>query len=245
MKIIFTLFMWSYAIVTCILLFPINFVVFLLTYPFDKGRRVIHEMSRFWSLQYYWIAPGWTVDVEGKDKIDKNDTYIIVSNHQSLMDICLLYVIPLNFRWVSKAEVKRFPIVGWMLSVHGDITIHRGHTESTKKMNREVEKWIDRKVSISMFPEGTRTKDGEIHRFKEGAFVMAKKNNIKILPVVTNGNYYVMSKGSWTINPIQKFKVRILDPIPLEVIQAKTSKELAQEVQDIMNNVYQKIVTKA
>ena len=92
-----------------------------------------------------------------------------------------------------------------------------------------------------MFPEGTRTRDGAIHRFKEGAFVLAKKNNVKILPVVTNGNFHVMSKGSWTLNPIQTFKVRILDPIPLEVIQSKSSKELAQEVNSLMCSVYEKI----
>lgn len=241
MRIIFSFFMWIYTIVSCIVLFPINFIVFVLLYPFDKRRKVIHEMSRFWSLQYYWIAPGWSVDVEGKEKIDPKEKYIIVSNHQSLMDICLLYVIPLNFRWIAKAEVKKIPIVGWMLSVHGDISIHRGHTESTKKMNREVEKWIKRGVSISIFPEGTRTHDGAIHRFKEGAFVLAKHNNVKILPVVTNGNFHVMSKGAFTFNPIQKFKVQILDPISLEKIQAKSSKELSLEVQALMCEAYERI----
>lgn len=241
MKVIFTLFMWVYIILSCLLLFPVNLLVFILAYPFDKKRTVIHEMSRFWGQQYYWIAPGWDIEVVGKDKINRNDKYIIVSNHQSLLDICLLYVIPLNFRWVSKEEVKQIPIVGWMLSIHGDITIHRGHTESTKKMNREVETWLNRNVSISMFPEGTRTKDGNIQRFKEGAFVMAKNNNVKILPVVTNGNFNVMSKGSWTFNPMQKFKVRILEPISLEEIQAKSSKELALEVHDRMCKAFEKM----
>lgn len=241
MKAIFTLFMWVYVTTTCVLLFPINLLVFALLYPFDKPRAVIHAMSRFWSLQYYFIAPGWDIDIVGKDKIDKNEKYIMVSNHQSLLDIFLLYVIPLNFRWVSKAEVKRIPIVGWMLSVHGDITIHRGHTESTKKMNREVEKWLDRNVSISIFPEGTRSKDGNIQRFKEGAFVLAKKNGVKILPVVINGNYHVMSKGSWKINPIQKFKVRILDPVSLEDIQTLSSKELSQQVHNRMCKEFEKI----
>lgn len=239
MKLIFTLLMWLYAAVSCVILFPLNLLVFVLVYPFDKRRTIIHEMSRFWALHYYWIAPGWKIDVQGKEKIDPNDTYIIVSNHQSLMDICLLYVIPLNFRWVSKAEVKKFPIVGWMLSLHGDITIHRGHTESTKKMNRLVGEWLNRKVSITFFPEGTRTKTGEINRFKEGAFVAAQKNNVKILPVVLNGNFFVMAKGAWTLNPKQRFSVRIMDPISLEEIHAKDTKTLAAEVREKMCKVYE------
>ena len=97
-----------------------------------------------------------------------------------MADILALYFVPLNFRWVSKREVFRIPYIGQMLSIHGDIAIDRSRgADSMRKVTEKGKMWIGRGVSIAMFPEGTRSKSGEMGRFKQGAFALAKDATLR------------------------------------------------------------------
>jgi 1-acyl-sn-glycerol-3-phosphate acyltransferase len=169
------------------------------------------------------------------ENIDKKKPYVIVINHNSMVDIISLYFVPLNFRWVSKQEVFRIPYIGPMLWMHGDIAIQRGRaTESMKKVIRGGKMWIDRGVSVAIFPEGTRSKDGEIQRFKGDAFVLAKEAGVDILPVVMDGTTKIFKPKSFWFNWKHRLTVKVLPPIPAEKVKATDTTELANEVHDLM-----------
>mgnify|MGYP003204137551 CR=1 FL=1 len=84
----------------------------------------------------------------GREKIDRGKAYVIVTNHQSMLDVPLMYVLPLNFKWVSKREVMRIPIFGWVLQMHGDIAIERGSSRSARHMMEEADDYLSRGTSV-------------------------------------------------------------------------------------------------
>ena len=140
----------------------------------------------------------------------------------------------MNFRWVSKREVFRIPFIGQFLLVHGDIPIDRGHAaEAMEQMLREGKLWLSRGVSVSVFPEGTRSRDGEIHRFKAGAFTLAKAAGAAVLPVVLDGTARVIRPNrlfAWR----QRVTVKVLPPIPAEEVVRSETHELMDSVRERM-----------
>ncbi|MFR9620514.1 MAG: lysophospholipid acyltransferase family protein [Rikenellaceae bacterium] len=166
----------------------LSFVALVLCAPFDPARRVVHSFSRVLVRIFFAVPPFWRQRVEGLENIDPKRSYVVVINHNSMLDIPVLYKLPLNFRWVSKREVFNIPIFGQFLLLHGDIAIQRGNgAEAMAQVLREGRGWLDRGASVAIFPEGTRSKSGGIGRFKAGAFNLARESGCEILPVVMWG----------------------------------------------------------
>jgi 1-acyl-sn-glycerol-3-phosphate acyltransferase len=222
-----------------LILSAIALVVF---YPFDKRRFIVHKLSKWWTQQcFFLINPFWKIVFSGKEFVDKNKSYIIVSNHQSFMDIGLMYYVPCVFKWISKREVLSFPIIGQMLYIHGDIMIKRGTKESAKKMLNKSVKWINCGASIAIFPEGTRTKDGQVHRFKEGAFLLAKQTKTPILPVVLDGTFAVLPKNEMLLKTKHAFHLKILPEISVQEIESTSVKDMMLKVQQLITVEHKKI----
>ncbi|MFR4235680.1 MAG: lysophospholipid acyltransferase family protein [Alistipes onderdonkii] len=176
---------YIFLVLLCTFFMILSALALVVCYPFDKGRRVVHELSRILVRTFFAIPPRWRQRVEGLEHVDRKKSYVIVLNHNTVIDIPTLYYIPLNFRWVSKREVFKTPFFGQYLILHGDICINRGRaSEALEQMVRDGKLWISRGASVAVFPEGTRSKDGEIHRFKAGAFTLAREAGVEILPVV-------------------------------------------------------------
>ena len=130
-----TLIFAIYTLVVLTFFFLLSFVALIVCYPFDKRRRVVHELSRWLCYSWWYVPFTWRRKIEGLENVDKKKPYVIVINHNSMVDIISLYFVPLNFRWVSKQEVFRIPYIGPMLWMHGDIAIQRGRaTESMRKV---------------------------------------------------------------------------------------------------------------
>lgn len=220
-------------------MFVVFAVVWAVTVPFDHDRAVTHRLSRFWSKWIYGICPWWKIQVTGMENIIHGRSYVVVSNHQAMMDIPLLYALPFNFKWVSKREVYRIPIFGWVLWMHGDVTIERGGTASVKKMMTDCEAYLERGVSIVMFPEGTRTKTGCINTFKEGAMVLAQQSGADILPVVIDGTFDSFGQGG--IHTPHTFQVKILAPISANEISHASVKELRDTLNTLMGDTHRVI----
>lgn len=223
-----------YTFVICTVMLLLSVVAFVLTVPFDKQRKVVHELSRALVYMFVMVPPMWKRRVEGLEHIEKDKPYVIVINHQSMIDIMMLYLVPMTFRWVSKREVYRIPFIGRFLLLHGDITIDR--KQGSKAMRKVMEKgqmWLGRGVSVSMFPEGTRSKDGEIHRFKAGAFALAKEAGVGILPVVMDGST-TMFKPSMMVNWRNEFVIRVLPPVTAEEVAQTDQSELMEQVREKM-----------
>lgn len=229
-----TILFYIYSIAITTVFVVLSFLALVVCWPFDKGRRVVHELSRTLCMLFWHVPPLWRRRIEGLENVDPAKPYVIVLNHNSMVDIISLYFVPLNFRWVSKREVFRLPFMGQLLLLHGDIAIERGRgAESMHKVAQKGKMWLSRGVSVAIFPEGTRSKDGEIHRFKQGAFVLAKEAGVDVLPVVMNGTGDIF-KGWFFFNWRHFMTVRVLPPVPAaEVVQADTA-ALAESVRGRM-----------
>lgn len=229
LSILYYIFTVIHTTVWCI----ISVIVLALTYPFDKSRRWVHEISRYMTWVFFGLPPRVRRTIDGLENIDRSKPYVIVLNHTSGVDIIAAYKIPLNFRWVSKREVFRLPFFGPMLLVHGDIPIERGNAAAAMaKVIHEGKIWLGRGASVAIFPEGTRSKDGEIHRFKAGAFSLAKEAGVEILPVVMTGTA-AMFRG-WRMNWTNRIRIRVLPAVGVGEAAEMDVKELAQEVQGRM-----------
>ena len=151
-----------------------------------------------------------------------------------MIDIPALYYVPLNFRWVSKREVFKTPFFGQYLVLHGDICIDRGRAaEALEQMVRDGRMWISRGASVAVFPEGTRSKNGEIGRFKAGAFTLAKEAGVDILPVVMDGTKTLIRKNL-AFNWGNRITLRVLPPVPASEVAATETHELMQTVRERM-----------
>lgn len=225
---------YIFLVLLCTVFMILSAVALVVCYPFDPGRRVVHELSRILVRIFFFVPLRWRQKVEGLEHVDRNKRYVIVLNHNTVIDIPTLYYIPLNFRWVSKREVFRVPFFGQYLVLHGDICIDRGRAaEALEQMVREGRKWIARGASIAVFPEGTRSKDGEIHRFKAGAFTLAREAGVEILPVVMDGTRTLIKKNL-LFNWGNRITIRVLPPVSAERVAAAEPHELMTEVHDAM-----------
>lgn len=213
--------------------FIISIIVLAVTYPFDKSRRWVHECSRCICTILYGVPPFVRRTIDGLENIEKGKPYVMVLNHQSGFDIFAAYKIPLNFRWVSKREVFKVPFMGWLLPIHGDIPIERGNASAAMaKVIRDGKLWLSRGASVAIFPEGTRSKTGEINRFKAGAFNLAAEAKVDVLPIVMTGTNE-MIKG-WKVNWRNRVAIRVMPAVKADVVATTDTKELMQQVRESM-----------
>ena len=229
-----TLLFGIYTFIICTVMLLLSAVAFVVTIPFDKQRKVVHELSRALVYMFIMVPPLWKRRVEGLENIEKDKPYVVVINHQSMVDIMMLYLVPMTFRWVSKREVYRIPFIGRFLMLHGDITIDRKQgSKAMRKVMEQGKMWLDRGVSVAMFPEGTRSKDGEIHRFKAGAFALAKDAGVAILPVIMDGSSTLI-KPSKMMNWRNEFIIKVLPAISAEQVAVTEQSELMEQTQATM-----------
>ena len=194
------------------LFFPLAVLVWLFTYPFDRRLKALHLFTCCWASLYIWAVPPWRVTISGREFINKDQVYIIVSNHQSLVDILIAFKLFVHFKWVSKAELFNIPLIGWNMRLNRYIQLRRGERSSIKYMYRACERHLKQGSSVYLFPEGTRSTTGKLRKFKEGAFVLAKRLNLPILPIVINGSMNAMPKNSLNFHGDSDVSIKVLPP---------------------------------
>jgi 1-acyl-sn-glycerol-3-phosphate acyltransferase len=224
---------WAFLVVTSIALFPVALVVWAVTLPFDRRRGVLHQFTNVWASLYTWVNPLWPVTVTGREKIRRGETYVMVSNHLSLLDILVLHRLFRHFKWVSKIENFRIPFIGWNMRLNRYIELRRGNRESVVQMMAECERTLRAGSSILMFPEGTRSRDGELQSFKTGAFELALSTHTPILPIVIEGTRNALPKRGFVLQGHHPIRVRVLDPIPAESFAHMSAKELAEQTRSL------------
>jgi 1-acyl-sn-glycerol-3-phosphate acyltransferase len=226
------------AVSSVVIFFCVMLPVWLLTVAFDKRLYILHQLSSLWSLIYIYGNPFWRVRLLGRENLIKGQRYVVVVNHQSSLDIPLMYRLPLPFKWVSKAEVFKVPIVGWNLWINRHIGIARGSAVSARHMVERCVQSLANGNSIMIFPEGTRSRNGKINRFKEGAFLVAREAAVPILPVVVHGTSEALPRDSFVAKRKQVFTITILPPVPIDVVEAKSGSVLADMVRQQMVDVH-------
>jgi len=187
--IIFTLFIY----ITSLPFFLIALLVWICTYPFDKRLTLLHQFTCLWSSFYLWLFPLWKIKLEGRAQIDPKQTYIYVSNHQSLVDIVAASSLFSHFKWVSKGELFNIPLVGWNMYLNHYVRLKRGKKSNARRLYRACERHLKAGSSVFIFPEGSRSKTTEPRAFREGAFVLAKRLNLPILPIAIKGTRDALS----------------------------------------------------
>jgi len=159
------------------------------------------------------MSPFWKVVVDGRDKIDQNQAYVIVPNHQSMLDIVFFNMLHHRLRWVSKIEVFKIPIVGWEMRMVKYIELVRGNKASVVKMMEKCVESLREGISVVIFPEGTRSLTGAIGKFKPGAFQIAVKTDKPLLPVLIDGTGDILPKKGFIFGNRSVVRIRVLDPI--------------------------------
>ncbi len=227
---IFTFFFFIYFMITAVTCVLIAVVVRLATQAFDPRLAVLHKFASFWASLYIWAVPSWKVTIHGREKIRKDATYVIVSNHQSLLDILVGYMLYTHFKWVSKAELFKVPFVGWNMMLNRHVKLKRGDRQSILDMMRGAGKHLEEGSSVYIFPEGTRSETGEVMPFKPGAFALARRAGVPILPVVITGTREALPKGRLSVRGRHTIEVFVQDEIPVEVVVQTPPKDLAEQV---------------
>jgi len=210
--------------------FILALTIWLLTVPFDRRLVWLHMFTSFWACLYLWIVPAWSVTTSGRDKIRRDTTYIVVSNHQSQLDILVAFHLFFPFKWVSKAEVFKLPFIGWNMVLNRYIRLKRGDKESIRQMMAACEKALARGCSVFFFPEGTRSRTGQLKPFKPGAFILAHKMKLPILSVAINGTRKALPKHSLNFHGRHAFRVDVLEEIPYDQFAHLSVEDTAETV---------------
>ncbi|OGW80342.1 MAG: hypothetical protein A3G33_01175 [Omnitrophica bacterium RIFCSPLOWO2_12_FULL_44_17] len=214
-----------------VLLFLVCLFLSIILFPFDRKGKIVHRQCFWWARGIINLNPFWNVTVTGLENIDPNETYVIVANHQSLADIVVLYETRAQFKWVAKQSLFSIPFIGWCLSLCKHIKLERGDLGSIKKVYREAADWLRRDMSVLFFPEGTRSTDGEIGEFQNGAFKLAIKEKKAILPISIKGTTEAIPKGTWLFRTKVYGIVDVHKPIPttqFEIRDFERLRELAR-----------------
>ena len=206
----------------------VNLVVSL----FETTGRMQVAIARAWARMLLRVS-FVSLKVEGLDQIDRNGSYVFVSNHLSYMDTpCILAAIPVQFRFMAKKGLFSIPFLGYHLSRAGHIAVPRDNPREAVKAMAEAGKMIrERRISVLIFPEGGRSPQAKLQPFKEGAFYIAINSGVPVVPVAICGSEQVLPMGSGTVSP-GHVRVRIGTPIPTEGLTIKDRGKLAQQLHD-------------
>lgn len=188
--------LWQYLIGWPLLVVLTVFTaVFTVCTVFWKNAEFVHKVQQFWSRSFFWLM-FLPVSVDGQEHIVPGQSYVFVANHQSMFDVWLVYGwLPVIFKWLMKAELRKVPFVGTGCKAAGHIFIDRRSTKAAMESLKEVEKQLVNGVCTVIFPEGTRSLNGEVGRFKRGAFQIAWDLGLPIIPLSLDGCYEVLPKG--------------------------------------------------
>ena len=209
---------------------PVVALVLLITRPFDRNRAVAGRLLRLCGAFISRTFPFWRIRIEGRWPPGRG-AYVVVANHQSFLDIFLISNIPHEMKWVAKKELFKIPWVGWAFFLVGDIALDRGDPSSALKVMAKARRYLDRGMSVMMFPEGTRSRDGKLLPFKAGAFKLAVDAGVSVLPIAVSGTAQGMPKGSPWVRP-SRLTVRILEPVPTAGLGDRDLRRLRDGVRD-------------
>ena len=202
----------------------------LLIFVDRKKGRVFHAIARGWAKAVLFVG-GVNVAVRGLERIDSERNYVYVSNHASMVDIpAILAGIPDQIRVVYKKELEIIPFFGWGLKYGAYIGINRGHgSEALKSLDEAITR-IRHGASVLLYAEGTRTSDGKLQPFKRGAFNLAVKAGVPVVPLTVNGSYSILRKNSFTIKP---GAVELVLDAPIEVPRGEAKDAERKLMEDV------------
>jgi 1-acyl-sn-glycerol-3-phosphate acyltransferase len=240
MERILSAFAWTVTVLLVIVGTFYVALVWLFTAPFDKGRYKAGRAFRQLAVVIVKLNPLWHFEIEGKGPDNPRLPYIAVSNHESYADIFLISHFPWEMKWLSKDTMFKIPFMGWMMRMAGDISIQRGKRESVVSAMKGCRDRLKKKVSVMIFPEGTRARSDELLPFKDGAFKLAIEAKAPILPIAVAGTRHCMAKGSFAFRHAHA-KARVLAPIPTAGLTMADLPMLRDKTRDVIEAARQEL----
>ena len=198
---------------------------------FDRRGFFAHRCARLWA-HLILRTTGVTVHARGLDRIDTKGSYVLASNHQSIYDIPVLFdTLPMQLRIVAKASLGHFPFLGCHLRRTGHLLVQRDNPGAG--VLERMARLIGDEVSLVVFPEGTRSRDGRLARFKGGPFLIAIDAGLPVVPVSVSGTRHVMLKGRLMTCPGDVDLV-VHDPIPTAGLARDEARAIGERVKAIV-----------
>ncbi len=225
MKYIYIAYQYLIAFPLILLITLFTAITTIICFPWKNGR-FPHIVQVFWSRSIIslLLVP---IRVEGAENICKGQSYVFVSNHQSFLDVFAIYGwLPVNFKWLMKKELRRIPFVGFACKVAGHIFVDRSNPVAALHSIKEIESELQNGVCTVIFPEGTRTKTGELGRFKRGAFQVALDLHLPIIPISLTGCYEAMPHNKYYVRTHSNICMKIGKPIDLSDFIDKDSDQI-------------------
>jgi 1-acyl-sn-glycerol-3-phosphate acyltransferase len=228
------------------LIFGYTFLVGMLSLPFgffDSSGRILHGFARLWS-QLIMGTIFCPVKVTGLDQIKPSRAYVIAANHASALDIPILYAkLPFRFRIAFKSELLSYPIVGWHLKRSGQVCIDQQNPAKSNASMRSALKGLKAGMPLVIFPEGGRTPDGEIKPFLPGAFFLAIKAQVDIVPVALLGTFDLLPMNTYHIK-CRPLEVRVGEPIPTVGLTLRDMESLSAKVEKNLRELHDRATIK-
>lgn len=218
---------WAETAVCVIIGTPIVALVFACTAPFDKGRYAAGRAFRLVAVTALRLNPLWRFTARGGPLRQPRHPFVVVANHESYADIFLISCFPWEMKWLSKDTMFKIPLMGWMMQMAGDIRLVRGNRDSAAGAILSCRDRLAKRVSVMIFPEGTRSKTWEMLPFRDGAFRLAIEAGVPILPIAIVGTRYAMAKGTFRFLRARAI-AQLLDPIETAGLSLDDVQQLKQ-----------------
>jgi 1-acyl-sn-glycerol-3-phosphate acyltransferase len=202
--------------------------------PFDQHGKSVYRINQLWTWLILRLGRV-SLRVSGLENIENGRQYVFMVNHQSNIDIPVLVqsLLPFQLRWIAKKELLRVPLFGWAMWATKHITVDRSDPSDAVKSLERAKERIAAGISIVVFPEGTRSRNGRLSPFKKGGFLLAAKTRTNIVPVTIVGSASLLPAGAWRLRP-GCIEVFVDKPISTEGYRAGKLKTLTEEVRQII-----------
>ena len=204
---------WTFLGASSLVLFPIALAIRIVTAPFDRNLLVLHLFTCGWGALYLWAHPGWRVRIEGRQRLPWSGPAVLVANHQSMIDPLVIFAMFRPFKIISKAVLQWIPLIGWNIWLNRYVLLSQGKRTSIVQMIETCRFWLRRGMPVMIFPEGTRSDDGQIGEFQRGAMTLAVEENCPVYPIVILGTAGALQPGSALLSPGALIHARVLEPI--------------------------------
>ncbi len=203
--------------------------------PFDRDQKFSYRFTNLWGATILGANPFWRIRITGKNHIKKTQGFVLVANHASLADIICLYCLWRHFKWLAKESLFKIPVFGWTMSLMKYIPLERGRHGSIRDSFETARQWLEKDISVLIFPEGTRSKSGKLSEFKNGAFKLALLTGKSIVPIVIQGTEKVMTKGRISMGANVRGSVKVFEPIDKSRYQPDAYEALKKDVWELMS----------
>jgi 1-acyl-sn-glycerol-3-phosphate acyltransferase len=236
--VIVSVFVWGASIALLIGALPLLLILRIATAPFDPSRRFVGRMFHGVGRFLVAIHPSWDfrVDVPESVRAAFREPSVLVLNHESDADVFLAACLPWDAKFLSKDALYDLPVMGWAMRLAGDVGVVRGDRESGSEARAELADWIERGISIVVFPEGTRSRTAEMLPFKEGAFRIAIEAGVPVQPVAIAGTADALAPGGWILRPARAI-ARALPPVSTAGLGLDAVPALAERVREDVKRV--------